>query len=189
MVESLGLSGRRERGVMEFDREKFKTLVVYIAWKAGGRDWFGATKLNKVLWFAEARAFVLHGKPIVGATYIRQKHRPVSKQYMPIRDELVKAGRMRVFKEGTLNRVTADAKPDTSQFSKVELQIIDYWIEHIDKDHTAQSISDKSHDYGWDIAEMNEEIPLYAVLAERIREPSDQELERLKEKARAHGLI
>jgi len=56
---------------MEFDREKFKTLV-YIAWKAGGRDWFGATKLNKVLWFAEARAFVLHGKPIVGATYIRQ---------------------------------------------------------------------------------------------------------------------
>jgi hypothetical protein len=55
---------------MEFDRERFKTLVVYIAWKAGRRDGFGATKLNKVLWFAEASAFVLDGKPIVSATYI-----------------------------------------------------------------------------------------------------------------------
>ena len=72
MVEPLGMSGHRERGAVEFDREKFKTLVVYIAWKAGQRDWFGATKLNKVLWFAEARAFVLHGKPITGATYIQQ---------------------------------------------------------------------------------------------------------------------
>ena len=86
-------------------------------------------------------------------------------------------------------RITADAKPDMSKFSRDELQIIDHWIEHIDKDHTAKSISDKSHDYGWDIAAQGEEIPLYAVLAERIREPSDQELERLKEKARAHGLM
>jgi hypothetical protein len=174
---------------MKFDREKFKALVVYIAWRAGRRDWFGATKLNKVLWFAEARAYVLHGKPIVGATYVRQKHGPVSKQFIPVRDGLAREGRIRIFKEGNLNRVTADAKPDMSCFNKVELQIIDYWIEHIDKDHTAQSISDKSHDYGWDIAQMNEEIPLYAVLAERVREPSDQELERLKEKARAHGVI
>ena len=174
---------------MEFDREKFKALVVYVAWKAGRRDWFGATKLNKVLWFAEARAFVLLGKPIAGATYIRQKHGPVPKQFVPIREELARAGQIRVFQEGKLSRITADTKPDMSKFSRDELQIIDHWIEHIDKDHTAQSISDKSHDYGWDIAAMNEEIPLYAVLAERIREPSDEELERLREKARAHGLM
>jgi uncharacterized phage-associated protein len=174
---------------MQFDREKFKTLVVYIAWKAGRRDWFGATKLKKVLWFAEARAFVLHGQPIVGATYIRQKHGPVPRQFMPIRVELERERQVKVFKEGKLTRITADAKPDMSRFTAAEMQIIDHWIEHIDKEHTAKSISEQSHDHGWEIAAMDEEIPLYAVLAERIREPTDQDLERLKEKARSHGLM
>jgi hypothetical protein len=174
---------------MQFDREKFKALVVYIAWKAGRRDWFGATKLNKILWFSEARAYVLHGSPITGATYIREEHGPVPKQYMPIRKELENARTVRVFHEGSLVRITADSKPDMSRFTKAELQIIDYFIDHIDEDHTAGTISDKSHDYAWHIARKGEEIPLYAILAERIREPNDQELEQLKEKARAHGLM
>ena len=174
---------------MKFDRDKFKTLVVYVAWKAGRRDWFGATKLNKVLWFAEARAFVLHGAPIVGATYIREQFGPVPKQMMPIRAELERAGEIRVFKEGKLVRITADAKPDMSQFTTDELQIIDYWIELIDRDHTAGTISDESHDYAWDIAHEGEEVPLYAILANRIRDPNDQELEKLKAKARSHGLM
>ena len=57
---------------MAFDREKFKQLVHYVIWN-GKRDWFGATKLNKVLWFADARAYVLTGRPITGATYIREE--------------------------------------------------------------------------------------------------------------------
>lgn len=69
------------------------------------------------------------------------------------------------------------------------MQIIDHWIEYVHKDHTAASISEKSHDYGWDIAKQNEIIPLYAVLAERIPEPDEQALKRLRERARAHGLI
>jgi Antitoxin SocA-like, Panacea domain len=187
-IKAVGLVGQR-RKLMHFDREKFKKLVVYIAWKAGRRDWFGATKLNKVLWFAEARAFVLHGSPIVGATYIREKHGPVPRQMMPIRDELERAGVIRIFNEGKLVRITADVRPDLSEFTQRELQIIDYWIEHIDKDHTAGTISEESHDYAWDIAHMGEEIPLYAILAQRIRDPDDKELERLKEKARSLGLM
>jgi hypothetical protein len=73
---------------MPFDHDKFKRLVQYIAWKAGRRDWFGATKLNKVLWFADARLFVLRGRPIAGATYLREKFGPVPKQMMPVRAEL-----------------------------------------------------------------------------------------------------
>jgi hypothetical protein len=174
---------------MQFDREKFKRLVLYIAWKAGRRDWFGATKLNKVLWFSEARCFVLHGKPIAGAAYIREKHGPVPKQIMPIRDELERAGEIRVFKEGNLIRITSDAKPDLSAFTREELQIVDFWIDHIDKDHTATSISDESHDYAWDIAQMGEEIPLYAVLANRIRDPSEQESEKFQVMAKARGIL
>jgi hypothetical protein len=46
------------------DLEKLKHLIHYVAWKAGKRDWFGATKLYKVLWFADARQLVLTKKPI-----------------------------------------------------------------------------------------------------------------------------
>ena len=174
---------------MEFDRNKFRRLVQYIAWKAGRRDWFGATKLNKVLWFADARLFVLRGAPITGATYIREKFGPVPRQIMPIRSELEREGVIRVFNDGTLVRVVAEEKPDLSIFSREELQAVDYWIEHIDEDHTAASISEESHDYAWDIAETGEELPLYAILANRIRDPDDEELERLREKAKAHGLL
>ena len=174
---------------MQFDRDKFKRLVLYIAWKAGRRDWFGATKLNKVLWFSEARFFVLHGAPITGATYIREKHGPVPKQMMPIRDELERAGEIRVFKEGNLIRITTGTKPDLSTFTREELQIIDYWIEHIDKDHTATSISDESHDYAWDIAKMGEEVPLHAILANRIRDPNERESEKFQAMAKARGVL
>jgi hypothetical protein len=149
---------------MEFDRDKFKRLVHYIAWKAGRRDWFGATKLNKVLWFADARVFVLRGTPITGATYIREKFGPVPRHITLVRAELEREGIIEVIKDDKLVRIVADEKPDMSPFSKDEIQVVDYWIEHIDKDHTAESISDESHDYAWDIAKMGEEIPLYAVL-------------------------
>lgn len=55
---------------MTFKREKFKRLVHYIIWKAGKRDWFGAVKLNKVLWFSDTEAFAHTGEPITGAKYI-----------------------------------------------------------------------------------------------------------------------
>jgi Protein of unknown function (DUF4065) len=174
---------------MQFDRDKFRRLVHYIAWKAGSRDWFGATKLNKVLWFADARMFVLRGTPITGATYIREKFGPVPRQIMPIRAELEHEGVIKVVKDDSLVRIVAEEKPDLSPFSKDEIQAVDYWIEHIDKDHTAESISDESHDYAWDIAKMGEEIPLHAVLANRIRDPDDRELERLRDKAKARGLL
>jgi hypothetical protein len=66
----------RLRFPMQFDRDKFKALVHYVIWRAGGRDGIGATKLYKVLWFAEARAFVLSNRPISGETYIREEDGP-----------------------------------------------------------------------------------------------------------------
>lgn len=171
------------------DLEKLKRLIHYIAWKAGKRDWFGTTKLYKVLWFADARQFVLTNKPITGAIYIREKYGPVPKHALIARDDLISEGAIHVTKQGKLTRIVSHLSPDVSIFTKEELAVVDYWIDHIDKDHTAQSISDESHDYAWEIASMGEELPLYAVLANRIRDPSERELEKLQAKARAHGLM
>jgi hypothetical protein len=175
---------------MQYDEEKLMRLVHYVAWKAGRRDWFGATKLYKVLWFADARQYALTGKPITGETYIREKHGPIPRHAMRIRAVLEKAGIIRVTKEGKLTRITADTAPVVkSLFSPDELKTVDYWIECIDKEHTAASISDATHDYAWEIASNGEELPLFSAFVSRIREPNEKELEKFQQKAKSLGLM
>lgn len=144
---------------MVFDRDKFKRLVHYVIWKAGKCDWFGATKLNKVLWFSDTRAYALTGTSITGATYIREQSGPVPKAIMPVRSELQREGAIRIVREGKFERMTADKAPDMQPFTSSEIAIIDWWIEHIETYHTATSISHHSHDYTWMIATMGKKSP------------------------------
>jgi hypothetical protein len=174
-----------------FDREKFKSLVHYVIARAGDKPGFGATKLNKVLWFADARLFMLRGRPITGAAYIREKYGPVPQQIMPVRDELVHEGRVRIIPphfeyEGW--RFRSLRPPEVSSFTAEELQTVNWWIDYISDKHTAASISDESHDYGWDLAKMGEPLPLQAFMAERIREPSESEMAWARDAARRLGI-
>jgi hypothetical protein len=173
----------------EFDKEKFKALVHFIAWKAGTRDWFGATKLNKVLWFADARQYALTGKPITGETYVREKHGPVPQHIMPVRRELEREGLIKFKNDAPLSRVVSLVPFDRYElFSGAELATAVFWIDYIDKEHTAGSISDMSHDYAWEIAKIGEELPLFAYRVGRIQEPTDEVIARLRKRAEALGL-
>lgn len=175
-----------------FDREKFKRLLHYVVWRAGDRDGFGATKLYKVLWFSDARAFMLSGRPITGAVYIREKHGPVPRAAMPIREELQREGAIKIWQDRHYDypswRFKALRKPDTSLFAEDELKIVEWWILHIDREHTASSISEESHDYAWEIAEMGEELPYHAVFATRVRDPDERESEWVAERVKELGL-
>jgi hypothetical protein len=170
------------------NREKFGRAVHYVIWKAGNRPNFGATKLNKVLWFAEARVYVLHKTLMTGETFIREKHGPVPKDIMATRANLQKNGLVEIWEAKDHTHFRAKTAPDMGGFSDDEIKALDFWIDEIDKEHTATSISDKTHDYGWEIAEMGEEIPLYAILAERIREPKGKELDWAQSVVRRLGL-
>lgn len=178
---------------MVFDKEKFKALVLYVIWRTGNKPGFGATKLNKVLWFADARAYLQLGKPITGATYTRGEFGPIPRQIMPVRKELESEGCIKVTTEPyysrEITRFHLTGPPSRFPFSDEERKIIDYWLQHIDEDHTAESVSDMSHDYPWEIAEMGEVIPLHAVFATRIRAPEGAELEWAKAEAKRLGLL
>jgi Protein of unknown function (DUF4065) len=102
---------------VEFDRQKFKRLVHYIIWKVGKHDWFGATKLNKILWFVDARAYVLTGKPITGETYARGEFGPIPKHIIPFQNELERERTIRITKEGKLTRLVALTPAQPSWFS------------------------------------------------------------------------
>jgi Protein of unknown function (DUF4065) len=174
---------------VEFDKQKFKHLVHYIIWKVGKDDWFGATKLNKVLWFVDARAYVLTGKPITGETYTRGEFGPVPQHIMPIRGELEREGAIKVTQEGELTRLIPTRPAQPNWFSETELQSIDWWATHISRNHTAASISEETHDYAWQVAKMGEILPLYAYRVARVQEPTAEDVERLKARAKELGLV
>jgi hypothetical protein len=178
---------------MTFDQEKFKALVLHILWRTNHYDDFGATKLNKVLWFSEARSFEAYGEPITGEVFIRDKHGPRSKHAREVCEKLRAEGLAESstehFYEYEVQRYRALQPSDTSAFTGEELSLIDWWIDFVAKHHTAKSISEKSHEYGWEIAKMGEEIPLRAFLASRVREPRhDEEIDWAKKEAERLGI-
>jgi hypothetical protein len=93
---------------------------------------------------------MLTGKSITGEVYIRKKFGPVPKHIMPIRAELARDGAMSIIDsrgDGDITKFRSLISPNATGFSPDELSVVDYWIDHIDKDHTATSISEFSHDY------------------------------------------
>jgi hypothetical protein len=84
---------------MKFDRDKLKALVLYVIWRAGQQEGFGATKINKVLWFADARRYEVFGQSITGETYVRQPHGPVPQHIDEIKRELESDGSIKGWSE------------------------------------------------------------------------------------------
>jgi len=177
---------------MQFDRDKFKALLHYIVWKTGDVDGFGATKLYKILWFSDARAYMLFGEPITGETYVREKYGPMPRHAMTVIDELARDGAISVSQDEYFNkpirRFHSERVPDKLSLSAQQRNIVDYWIKHIAHEHTATSISDESHDYAWEIAKLGEVIPYHAIFANRVRDPEGDELEWAARRARELGL-
>ena len=177
---------------MQFDQNKFKSLLHYIVWKTGDADGFGATKLYKVLWFSDARAYMLQGEPITGETYVREKYGPLPRHALSLIDELSREGAIRVTADvyfgKSIRHFHSLRLPDKLALTDRQREIVEYWIKHIADEHTAASISEESHDYAWEIATLGEEIPYHAIFATRIREPDGEELKWASDKAKELGL-
>jgi hypothetical protein len=178
---------------MKYDEEKFKALVLYVIWRTSHMSGFGSTKLNKVLWFSEARSFESLGAPIAGEEFVKDQFGPRSSHLRGVCSELEEAGLVEPFVEQVFSynatRFRAHQPPDTSAFTAQQLSLIDWWISDIAEKHTATSISDLSHDYGWEVARMGEKLPLTAFLAKRIRNPKSlNEIEWAQKEAQKLGL-
>ena len=87
---------------MDPDR-RLAELILYIAEKCERDPNFGATKLNKILAFADFSAYFETGRPITGAEYMRTPQGPVPRRLPPVRAELEARHEiaMRVVSEGS----------------------------------------------------------------------------------------
>ena len=147
---------------------KFKALVHYIVHKCSDRpDRLGAVRLNKALWFTDTLSYKLNGVSITGGSYKKRQHGPVPTHILKALEELSNEGKILVrepeYRFDTRKFIALTA-PETDLLSEEERQMASAVLADI-LDHSANAVSEMSHDAIWHAAREGEEIPLYATLA------------------------
>lgn len=174
-----------------FRRDKFKELMLYIAKRSEADPKFGAIKLNKLLYFADFRAYAENGQPITGARYQKLRWGPAARALLPVRAELIEEGaaELESVQYGhPQDRLVALREPDIEDFSPRELKIIDEVIEEHGPVNGSE-ISNVSHEApGWQLARLQEDIPYHTVRITR-PEPPPEILEEAVALADSHGWL
>ena len=145
------------------DDAKLGELIVYISGKSEGDSRFGATKLNKLLYFSDFLAYANFGEPITAAIYRHLKNGPAPRHLEEVRDGLVASNAIRIehrqFRDGRRQvRTVALRQADTDKFSQEHKELVDDLIKR-HWDDTADQISLASHNYvGWKMTKEGETI-------------------------------
>lgn len=149
--------------------KRFKDFVHYIC--AHGGNSLGAIKINKILWLIDSAYFVQSGKSLTGSKYLKREKGPVPEKILFALDDLEGEKKIAIShsnyygyqKRNFLSLV----EPDTSRMTKEDTEIATFFIEYVCENHTANSISELTHDIVWEAAKDGEEIPLEALLASK----------------------
>ena len=146
------------------DMQKFKELVLYLSEQSAEDKKFGATKLNKLLYFCDFLANVRLGSPITGVKYFRLGNGPAPRCLVPSRLEMISDGeialrRVALQSGNVQERTVALRFPNLSYFSSEEKCLIDAVLADL-KDLDAEEVSDLSHnEMGWIVTREKETIP------------------------------
>lgn len=143
-------------------QERFRELVLYVSKRCADDDAFGATMLNKILYYADFQAYERLGMPLTGVPYFRIKNGPAPFHVMKVRRDLVEEGALLIkevpYGNYVQHRSIALRDADLSLFSKGELEIVDQVIEAL-SGKTATKISFESHKIAWHVLSNKERIP------------------------------
>jgi hypothetical protein len=178
---------------LAFEAAKFKELMLYAAEKSSSDDRFGATKLNKILFFSDFLFYGLTGSPITGATYQKLENGPAPIQLKPIAREIENEGSGIFIKRAAFNytqTVLVPKRPANRRlFSAEEIALVDDVIRDL-APRNAREASELSHvrSVAWQIAEIGEDIPYEAVFLSA-RKMTSADIARGQELARKHGWL
>ncbi len=148
--------------------EKFKALVHFIVHECQDNPRkLGAIRLNKTLWYTDVVAYRLAGASVTNETYVKRKMGPVPSHILSTIDELKAEGLLHVQEpQGQYDsrKYISLEEPDTSSLSADDIDLAKTVLSSV-LGHTANMISEMTHDIIWEAASDGEEIPLYATLA------------------------
>ena len=159
---------------------KLKEAVHFVCRNAPDPEQLGAVKLHKILWLLDGEIFRIWGQSSTGERYIRKPFGPWATHVKQKIRELEREGRLRVEKVEyhgfDKNQFYAKGESDESLFMPRELRVLKQAIDDVCLGHTAESISDKTHDRIWEIAQLNEEIPHYALLVKNLPPITEEDI-------------
>lgn len=153
------------------DDAKLGELMLYVARRCEPDHTFGATKLNKILFFTDFLAYLRTGSPITGQRYQKLEFGPAPRRLLPVQERLIQRAAAAIGKRGhfgkTQTRLIALREPDLSRFSGVEIAIVDEVLTML-SNHDARAASELSHRFlGWQVAPLGADIPYESALIER----------------------
>jgi uncharacterized phage-associated protein len=154
-------------------------LMLYIAARSEADSKFGATKLNKILFYADMAAYGKLGRPITGQDYQKLERGPAPKRLLPVQTKMEHRGdgaiQQRDYKGYVQKRLIALREPDLTGFSGEEIAIVDSVIRVL-WGMNASEVSEMSHlETGWIAADLKEDIPYESVLV-YTRTPTPREI-------------
>jgi Protein of unknown function (DUF4065) len=171
--------------------QRLRELILYIASKCESDPYFGATKLNKILWLSDVTAYAQTGKPITGVEYMRVYNGPVPRRFLPVKEKMLDAKEIKERQQkiggGTQNRIIALRDPNLSLFSAAEISQVDEIIGFCEG-KSATDLSEMSHLCGWRMANFREGIPYEAIFLSE-EGITDADKVRAKELIAEHGWI
>lgn len=150
--------------------EKFEELILFISSRSDNDDHFGATKLNKILFFADFLAYTKLGKAITGQAYMRLKNGPVPKALVPVQKRMIEDKSLAIKERDrfgkTQKRPIALREANLKVFTSEEIAVVTEVIEALRKNN-AKGVSSLSHKFnGWKLANDREIIPYETALVE-----------------------
>lgn len=135
-----------------FDPQKLRELILYIASQCEQDRFWGATKLNKVLFYSDFLAYKHFGKSITGADYQALEHGPAPYQLCPVRNEMIEDGDLAIEKRTLQHRPIALREPVLDSFNANEIAIVNNVINQL-RHTNASKVSELTHAFlGWKAA-------------------------------------
>lgn len=141
--------------------ERLRELILYIALKCETDAHFNATRLNKILFYADFLSFAHTGKPITGAAYQAIERGPAPKRLVPVRNRMVDSGELRIDTvpaySYSRHKYVALRKPRLDDFfTASDIALVDEVIQKT-WGVTAGAISKFSHHRIWRIARKSQD--------------------------------
>lgn len=143
-------------------QSRLREAALYVMKKCEGAEAFGLTKLNKILWRADFRAYAARRVPVTGRQYQRLQQGPAPVEMYPVLQEMQRDEYMRIerreagpFEE---QRPVALVEPSMRYFSAddvayLDAAIEDYWH------HSARGVSKDSHGVAWETRNNGDPMP------------------------------
>lgn len=127
---------------MQFNRDKYIDIIMYILAKCYNKPNLGKTVLCSILYFIDSNHYELYGKSLTKETYIKSKRGIKPAHFNEITEELIARKQLFLRKEPYYNRIIHRyylTIIPCLKFSKQELEILDFSISHL-SDNNANSI-------------------------------------------------